>query len=133
MILQALFIVSRPVLKDNAQRCGARTNKTNAARDTGAFTFTGVKYMPKGLPSFLNEPEPPDIDHTPKGSLRLPVRLSTSLLVGHKSGENRKKKKANQMWSDKSGGVVDIGTTRVASQSTGCIGDFFSRSQPLAF
>lgn len=31
-------------------------------RDSGAFTFTGEKYMPRGLPSFLDEPEPPDID-----------------------------------------------------------------------
>lgn len=31
-------------------------------RDSGAFTFTGEKYIPKELPSFLDEPEPPDID-----------------------------------------------------------------------
>ena len=34
----------------------------NFLRDTGAFTFTGVKYTPKELSSFLDEPEPPDID-----------------------------------------------------------------------
>jgi len=27
-------------------------------KDSDAFTFTGVKYMPKELPSFHNEPEP---------------------------------------------------------------------------
>jgi hypothetical protein len=31
-------------------------------RDSGVFTFTGEKFMPKGLPSFLNKPEPPDVD-----------------------------------------------------------------------
>lgn len=31
-------------------------------RDSGAFTFTGEKYTPKDLPSFHDEPEPPDID-----------------------------------------------------------------------
>jgi hypothetical protein len=31
-------------------------------RDSGAFTFTGEKYTPKELPSFHDEPEPPDID-----------------------------------------------------------------------
>ena len=30
--------------------------------DSGAFTFTGEKYIPKGLPSFHDEPEPPDVD-----------------------------------------------------------------------
>lgn len=35
---------------------------TEFLRDSGAFTFTGTKYTPKGLPSFLDEPEPPDID-----------------------------------------------------------------------
>ena len=34
----------------------------NFLRDTGAFTFTGVKYTPKGLPSFLDEPQLPDVD-----------------------------------------------------------------------
>lgn len=31
-------------------------------RESGAFTFTGEKYTPKGPPSFFEEPEPPDID-----------------------------------------------------------------------
>lgn len=31
-------------------------------RDSGAFTFTGEKYTPKDLPTFFEEPEPPDID-----------------------------------------------------------------------
>ena len=31
-------------------------------RDSGAFTFTGEKYTPKGLPTFFEEPGPPDID-----------------------------------------------------------------------
>ena len=31
-------------------------------KDSGAFTFTGEKYTPKGLPTFFEEPEPPDID-----------------------------------------------------------------------
>lgn len=31
-------------------------------QDSGAFTFTGEKYTPKDLPSFHDEPEPPDID-----------------------------------------------------------------------
>jgi hypothetical protein len=31
-------------------------------KDSGAFTFTGEKYTPKELPSFYDEPEPPDID-----------------------------------------------------------------------
>ncbi|EDR01785.1 uncharacterized protein LACBIDRAFT_332950 [Laccaria bicolor S238N-H82] len=31
-------------------------------RDSGAFTFTGEKHMPKETPSFQDEPEPPDED-----------------------------------------------------------------------
>ena len=29
---------------------------------SGAFTFTGGKFTPSGLPTFFEEPEPPDID-----------------------------------------------------------------------
>jgi len=35
---------------------------TEFIKDSGAFTFTGEKYIPKNLPSFFDEPEPPDID-----------------------------------------------------------------------
>ena len=39
---------------------------TEFIKNSGAFTFTGEKYIPnkipKGLPTFLEEPEPPDID-----------------------------------------------------------------------
>ena len=31
-------------------------------RDSGAFMFTGVKYTLGGLPTFFEEPEPPNID-----------------------------------------------------------------------
>jgi hypothetical protein len=31
-------------------------------RDSGAFTFTGEKYVFKGLPPFFDEPEPPEVD-----------------------------------------------------------------------
>ena len=31
-------------------------------RDSGTFMFTGEKYTPRGLPTFFEEPEPPDID-----------------------------------------------------------------------
>ena len=31
-------------------------------KDSGAFAFTGEKYTPKDLPTFFEEPEPPDID-----------------------------------------------------------------------
>lgn len=35
---------------------------TEFIKNSGAFTFTGEKYIPKGLLTFLEEPEPPDID-----------------------------------------------------------------------
>jgi hypothetical protein len=31
-------------------------------KDSGAFPFTGEKYVPKGPPSFYDEPESPDVD-----------------------------------------------------------------------
>ena len=31
-------------------------------RGSGAFTFTGERYTPRDLPTFFEEPEPPDID-----------------------------------------------------------------------
>ena len=31
-------------------------------RGSGAFTFTGGKFTPRGLPTFFEEPEPPDVD-----------------------------------------------------------------------
>ena len=31
-------------------------------RGSGAFTFTGEKYTPRDLPTFFEEPEPPDTD-----------------------------------------------------------------------
>jgi len=38
-------------------------------KDSGMFTFTGEKYMPKErLPTFLDEPEPPDIDSEDENS-----------------------------------------------------------------
>jgi len=41
---------------------------TNFLKDSGTFTFMGEKYMPKELPTFLDEPELPDIDLEDKNS-----------------------------------------------------------------
>ena len=35
---------------------------TEFIKNSGAFIFTGEKYIPKELLTFLEEPEPPDID-----------------------------------------------------------------------
>jgi hypothetical protein len=35
---------------------------TEFLKDSGAFTFTGERYIPKDAPTFEAEPEPPDID-----------------------------------------------------------------------
>ena len=37
-------------------------DKSFISRGSGAFTFTGGKFTPSGLPTFFEEPEPPDID-----------------------------------------------------------------------
>ena len=41
---------------------------TEIIKESGAFSFTGEKYTPKGLPSFLEEPEPPDVDSEDENS-----------------------------------------------------------------
>jgi len=38
------------------------TALTEFLKESGAFTFTGERYMPKVTPTFEDEPEPPDID-----------------------------------------------------------------------
>ena len=38
------------------------TALTTFLQGSGAFTFTGEKFTPRGTPSFEAEPEPPDID-----------------------------------------------------------------------
>ena len=38
------------------------TALTKFLKDSGAFTFTREKHMPKDTPTFEAEPEPPDID-----------------------------------------------------------------------